>query len=653
MKLIFSLFALVFCVATFAETRSVEQQFSEIKNLLKNPGFENGKADWTASAGTFTITSTAANVGQGARAGSWDGSATGQTLTSTAVTLTAGYYAQNCLAKVLYKSAESTVPYVLEALDGSNNVLGSQTLNAASTFTRAEASFICPSTGSVKLRVRTSSTSGDPAVIYLDAAYIGLNYLITNLTESKHFGGATWAATSSCSWGTTSNSYGNFSADSDCTSPSSTNLQGNALAPSTKVPGIRFSSLPPGRYMVVATGDFNRANVSTSVRWRFSDGTNTSPDIWWNVGSATAINMGQLVGWFNYTAAQGDTTIQVQARNGDGTTSVSVTADTIPFDIQVYHFPSVAQQAVSVDQAGWRIDASISGANPSLGTSAVTSYTGIENGSLTLTQNSGSATAWIPCSSTNDSSGTTCSAGSESIGVSFTIPYAGEYLACIEFGHEVSLGVTGVVEGAFQVVETPNAAQTISQEGKNRAAWRFGSASSNQRYSHRTCGTFSFSSVGRKTVRLMYEQAVTATVNGSQIIADADSNNGQRDIHVEVYPVSRAWPLPIVVGGVSSNTTGQERVERVQIASDGTTINTQSGSWVSSSSKTGTGNYALTLAAGIFAAAPVCVCGAYQADLYCRISGTTTATSVELFLKAPSTGTATDAIVNIICMGRK
>lgn len=635
---------------------SANHQFFEIKNLLKNPGFEFAKADWAASGGTATITTTAANVAEGARAYSWDASATLQYVTSTARTLSAGYYGNNCLAKVLYKTAESTVPYVLEALDGSDNVLGSQTLNAASIFTRAEASFICPSSGSVKLRVRTSSTVGNPAVIYLDAAYIGLNYLVSSVSQANHYGGATWSATASCTWSTTSNSFANFSADTDCTSPSSTNLQGNATAPSTKVPGITFTSLPPGRYMIVATGDFSRANTSTTYRWRFHDGTTASNELWFNTGSATAVSSGQLVGWLNYTVAQSNLTIQLQARNGDGSTAVTIVADTVPYDIQVYRFPIATEQVVSVDQAGWKIDANISGANPSLGTSAVTSYAEITNGSLTLTQNAGSATAWIPCSTTNDSSGTTCSAGNESIGVSFTIPYAGDYLACVSGSWQGYVGdgaSPGLVATTFQVVETPNAAQTISQQGKSRVEARVESvAPTTLRQSAsqpiRVCGNLTFTSAGRKTVRLMYEQEVTAVVNTVVLLADASGNNGQRDIHWEVYPVQRAWPMPIVVGGVSSNTTGQERVERAELNCDASSaITSQSGSWLSAIGNRSSAACSITIATGIFSATPVCTFTVKATTVQATSVNMTSATAGTVY------GAGSDYDGYLICMGPK
>ena len=186
----------------------------------------------------------------------------------------------------------------------------------------------------------------------------------------------------------------------------------------------------------------------------------------------------------------------------------------------------------------WRVDANIQGANIDLGTADVSSYTGMENASLSLTNNTsgvGVLTAKIPCSSTNAPSGTTCAAGNESVGVSFDIPKPVDVLACVSFQHSVG-NTTGAVLFAAQVVETPSNAQTISQEGHTRMM-SSSSAANTVTAPHRNCGTLSFSTSGTKTIRLFYEQDTTATTS-STVFADASAAVGQRDIHWEIYPLN-------------------------------------------------------------------------------------------------------------------
>jgi hypothetical protein len=189
----------------------------------------------------------------------------------------------------------------------------------------------------------------------------------------------------------------------------------------------------------------------------------------------------------------------------------------------------------------WRVDANIVGAKANLGTAAVSSYTGVENGSLSLTNNSGNSilTAQIPCSGTNSPSGTTCAAGNESVGVSFTLPRAGDVMACASFIWFAQNSATSTITGTFEVVETPTNAQTISQEGNSRVGAVNNTASAQLGFPYRVCGTLSFATAGQKVLRLMYEQGITNMPSQSLFIADGSSVDGQRDVHWEVYPISK------------------------------------------------------------------------------------------------------------------
>lgn len=184
----------------------------------------------------------------------------------------------------------------------------------------------------------------------------------------------------------------------------------------------------------------------------------------------------------------------------------------------------------------WRVDANISGADVDLGTASQGAYVGMTNASLAMVQNSGSLDVQIPCSTTNGSTGLTCAVGSESLGVVYTQPEAGFVVACATFSYEGQVN-NGAVRTAFQIVETPNAAQTITTEGKGIAG---GGLSTTQnmivRNGERVCGTFNFSA-GQKTLRLFYEQESSGSVTSSTILASDGSGSNRRDVHWEVYPI--------------------------------------------------------------------------------------------------------------------
>ena len=188
----------------------------------------------------------------------------------------------------------------------------------------------------------------------------------------------------------------------------------------------------------------------------------------------------------------------------------------------------------------WRVDATITGASVPLSTASVASYSPIENANLSLMNNTGTnvVSAQIPCSGTNYPSGTTCTGGSESVGINFSNGRGGDVLACVSFGDTVTLGSgTPSLIGSYQIVQTPSDAQTILQEGKSRAGFTFAGAQSSGN-THRVCGTFTLTALEPTTLRLMYMQTVVAPVTAHTINAEGTVALGKRDIHWEVIPLN-------------------------------------------------------------------------------------------------------------------
>ena len=202
----------------------------------------------------------------------------------------------------------------------------------------------------------------------------------------------------------------------------------------------------------------------------------------------------------------------------------------------------MTQADVITGQDDWYIDVNIGGANPDLGTSSISDYANgqIENASLDMVVNSGSASAGIPCSSTNENNigDLTCSSGNESVGVIFN--YVGRVKACASFGHFGDMDATGTISTYFQLVKTPNNAQTIDAEGNQRIASSPQASASIADVSTnglRVCGKFSVN--GKTTLRMFYEQVTAATISNNILLADRNASNGQRDIHWSVDPVKK------------------------------------------------------------------------------------------------------------------
>lgn len=119
-----------------------------------------------------------------------------------------------------------------------------------------------------------------------------------------------------------------------------------------------------------------------------------------------------------------------------------------------------------------------------------------------------------------------------------------------------------------------------------------------------------------------------------------------------------AWSdLNTVPTSVTTNSTGQERIERVRINLSGASacsINSQSGSWVSSVSASGS-VCTVNFTGSTFSSAPTCVCTpqGFSADVKCRVTTVPTTSSFAFDVTNNSGTRSLDPDVQIICMGAK
>jgi hypothetical protein len=339
--------------------------------------------------------------------------------------------------------------------------------------------------------------------------------------------------------------------------------------------------------------------------------------------------------------------------------------------IIVEEFGVAQGQAYRPDQTAWKVDANIVGANAALGSAAVSSFTEITNGSLALTQNPGSLSTGIACATGTASAvgSTTCSAVNESAGVTFNVPQPGTVLACFDFTHYMITGAAQFSAGGatFELVETSASSSAIVQEGKSRTQdYHITVAATNSEvmYPQNVCGTFDFATAGQKTIRLMYEQAVAGGgLSGSTLQIDGSTSAGQRDLHVTVFPLMQNTPAPLLVGSVTSNSAGLERVERARVTCAASpSIAAQSGSWLTAIANSGNGNCQITIAAGIFSAVPHCVVTPYTDNtaantIYSASTFNQSVTRLDIAVRYiqgnPSAAVVapTSSTSDIICMG--
>lgn len=485
-------------------------------------GFNNNAelattANWSQSGGgSLSVTSTSADVANGTYSFSWDASANNDYLITDARSIPSGLFGANCLAEFYYKGFDSNI--TAQVYDGTN-VIAAQALVASGSYTKTQINFICPQSGTLALKFLASANA---AIGYVDEAHLGSatnvssQSIVTPWVQYTPVFAGLGTVTGIDMWsrrvGDSLQIQGKWVNGTVTASTASMQMgyngvSGNVFMDTTKVANTK----------IVGVGSRSPVNVAA-------------------VTVLATSGQGSLLNFSLDTQATQSPNVASLGNAAFGTGEGVYINATIP--IQGW---SAMADAVLNNSQNWRVDANISGANPSLGGSNVATYTGIENASLTLANASGSGvlTSQIPCSSTNSPSGTTCAAGNESVGVSFTIPSASDALACVSFGHNLFNGAGGSAAVTFQIVETPSNAQTISQEGKSRISSQHQVANSSAVFPYRLCGTFSFASAGQKTLRLMYEQSTGGTITTNALLADADTGNGQRDIHWEVYPISQ------------------------------------------------------------------------------------------------------------------
>lgn len=599
-----------------------------------NGDAESGTTGWTNSGGTFTTTTTAANVGEKLAAYSYDASAGSQYVETSAYTIPSGLGGAACEASFQYKGGDSNL--TVSVIDGSAVTLATSALTARTGYNLPESpttlQFVCPAQGgTVKLKI---ASSADAAIIYFDKFRIG-STAFNAIAQATLFGSIRYAQTTNCAWTTTSASFANFAADTDCPAPTVT---GAVTAPATKIPGALIANLPPGEYAIISTGFFSLSTTSVGAAGmvQFSDGTNSFGAASAQAGgtsSGDASSANQIVGRLSVTTAQSNVTIQVQGKTSSASNAMQI-ANTAAdrssyFDILIYRYPTASEQALKVGTEFWKVDANISGTNLALGNGTnFTTYQTQYNTGLTLANNAGTGNiaAQIICDGTNPPTGTTCSTGSEGPGISFTPVgrFPQDIEVCADFTHVVAVNASSFMLDTWQIVETASNSQTILQEGRSKVQTGLttGAQALDDYKAVQVCGTFTLNTPGQRTFRVMYEQALGGTGTSSNIMAlDQNTSYGQRDLHMTARPLAQGVVNPFVTNSVFTGNAGQLRVEVAHVAgvSESSACNStpcaiyrpSTSGWVTVA-RSATGRYTATIAAGIFSDTPTCLLTNYS-----------------------------------------
>ncbi len=620
------------------------------KNLLTNVSFEDGiSLDWSNTGGTFTQGTYTNGTEDDAKYANFVATTTGQYF-ETALKSVPDSLGVGCMADIKYFGGSGN--FKIQALDASANLLAEAVLPNTTSWQKSfTLAYPCPTAGAT-MRLRVISTAA--GTIQADLGYLGGNKNISQIAQASIVGEAKIAATTSCIWSRNSTSQGAFSTVAACPGPTVVTNPGPGTIQTTDtdLPQFTVNNLPPGTYEVEIGGQ-NNNDAGAFAMLSIFDGTTRTGEV--GAGNSTSATHFRVKGIYTYTTT-GNRTFALHGATSSGNVSVYANQPGPNNNLQfiIKRFPLDSEQAVTVDQSQWHIDANIGGANTSFTTTQST-YTEITNASLDLVLNTskGSASAEIPCSSTNPSTGLTCAAGNEGLGIVFTPPYAGLFEVCAD----ATVNTTNGESSTLQLVETPNNAQTILQEGGQRTDSGFSVSTGSIDTSFHICGTFNFGSVSKKTIRLMYEKPTSSTTT---FIIDRSGTAGQRDMKITVRPVLQNVARPVLTGDqVTTPNAASPRVYALEFggASRGTsctstpcTLHFNPGNWVTSVTRNSAGNYTVNIPSTTFGSgAYTCTCSTAATSAGCQIfGGTPGATSFNVF-----GASGADNSLALMCLGLK
>lgn len=118
------------------------------------------------------------------------------------------------------------------------------------------------------------------------------------------------------------------------------------------------------------------------------------------------------------------------------------------------------------------------------------------------------------------------------------------------------------------------------------------------------------------------------------------------NVSITMIPLALGYPMPVVIGGISSSATNAERLERAKINCDASSsIASQSGSWVSTVGNRSGTSCAVTLTSNYYSASPTCMVSLNSTTPNAVSVAVASSTSVTIY------GPSADYDMELMCMG--
>jgi hypothetical protein len=547
-KYLILLLALVTSIAT-AQQKDTEKQFSHIINLLDNPGAEFGLPKVSVTGGT--LTKETANKYVGTSSFGWDASAASQIFRWASVAIPEGLRGKACLMKFNYLWDSGVLGDLdFTVTDLTNDLVTVIELAPTSgKWGLAQAAFICPESGSLRLEVRSTA---DAAKIYLDQAHLGSDYRVGGVSDSSEIiAQAIYTGAASCDWSRTNTAFGPFSSDADCTAIT-VQYAASGISIDTSdddLPTLKINNLPAGKYAVIFTAPYSIA-INQNHGFAISDGTTTTGQVSTRTDSAADFPSVTVHGFFEYTS-EGSRTFQPYVKSSSGGVTLQMNSTNYNMTYSVYRFPTKSpRDTVTLETQGWFIDARV--------TDTVTGYSSLAagdnvlaNADANLIVKSGSAAAKIPCASPNPPTGTNCAVGNENVGVSFDAPYSGWFEICADVTtYYGGIGPAENFQTQYYWRRTSTTSATALDATERTVTSRVDelNASSVIYMNDSICQNWNLQA-GNHVFRLAYVYSLTGAVTSRHML------NTELGTRITVKPITQNFPQAVAISDVPTGGT--------------------------------------------------------------------------------------------------
>jgi hypothetical protein len=516
---------------------------------------------------------------------------------------------QNCEFRFDY-NASSLGSNVEAAIIEGSTTISSVVISTANKTVSLNAP--CGTAPSRTVRIRNGSgNTGTSALNVANVSY-GRASNIGSVAQAYEFASASWTGATSCIWTHAVSSVvpTSYTANASCNNPTVT---GNAAAPATKIPAITLNNMASGSYYFYASGlftaDINRSctfflyDGTTSYPMGTSIGTNASPNTSY---TSVAGNTNFISARVNITSPLTNKTFEIQGIGENSSASCQIYADSTPkkdLKIWVQYLPSQSQLAVS---------------------SAQTDYD------------------WTSYGTTSDFTGfgTVSNIQLQHSRVGSNLMIRGKFTSGISTATEARIALpSGLVAADTVKIPSIQIAGKVNTNANAATYFSGGTVLIEPSVAYFTFGRESSTANGLTKV-----QGSTMTVSGDLVSFFAT-------IPIQGWTTNQRSPT--LVGSVTSNASGAERIERATFSNNGSvcSITSQSGSWITSVTRNGTGRCDVVYPSGTFSSAPTCT--ATSLDTGSRYVSTNTPTTTGVSLFHIITSALGDGSMSLICMGAR